>query len=781
MLPLQISKKLNVLSAAVMLFTSLSYGATGTVWAPETPFRPPLREEVSLSGIWNFTPKGGAQTTIAVPEYWDAQPGFKVSQALYQRDITIPADWKGKKIFLDFEGINMVADVSINDKEIGQHVGGWVPVKYDITGLAVPGSTVSLSVSVKGGDSAPVLASDGRPLWPLGWTGATGDWGIIYSVWLRAYGTVSIDDAYIQPSFRNKSLTVDYIVTNHDSISRSVTLTGDVKDSSGSTTLLSLPAQTITIAAGDTDTVKVSQPWANPILWSPDQPNLLRLHSQILDDTTVIDQETRQFGFREVWIEGNQYRLNGIRLNLIGTSLNWHSQFINTKRYTYMYPDNWGSTIDTYKSVLNHNVFRLHMEPTPDWMLDVADRKGMLIVVQSAIMGWSPNYTDAPSAADKPAWLSNCTESWIPQWVPGFRNHPSICLVSIENEASEYMTSNDIKAVGDAVNKYEWTIPKTANGDRDQGNLETDNRHYPEEYNLEPTGSIYSWTWIRSSTKPINIDEFITDYGPANNVWWQGNWSRGLRYLNCASIQPYTTQWAAANPTHTKEVNLANSFAPVALFDSSYDDAIDPVAKKIYPTLAAGETSARTLFLYNDEYRGEKITVKVEVRSDSITYASGIADYTVGLGDHVAIPCTFEVPYVGGSTVDLVLATSKDGVQKFSEARRFNVTGTSTGTSSDTVSLGDSRSAINRKIMTGHNYASRRTSQLMCLGNGGIRHSHLNIVKPGPYKIVVTNIAGAVVKRFNGNGPALIDLSSVTKGSGLYIVHMDEKGAQLFR
>jgi len=156
-------------------------------------------------------------------------------------------------------------------------------------------------------------------------------------------------------------------------------LDGEVQDSTGGTTLLSLSDQSITLPAGASDTVRMTTPWNEPVLWSPDQPTLLRLHSRIHDGTAIVDEETRRFGFREIWIEGNRYFLNGVRINLIGTSLNWHSQFIKNQRYARMYPDTWKSTIGLYKDVLHHNVLRLHMEPAPDWMLDVADRKGMIM------------------------------------------------------------------------------------------------------------------------------------------------------------------------------------------------------------------------------------------------------------------------------------------------------------------------------------------------------------------------------------------------------------------
>jgi beta-galactosidase/beta-glucuronidase len=266
-----------VLSAS----TTLIWAANGIAWAPAQPIRPALRDEFSLNGIWDFTPSGGAQTTIAVPEFWDAQPGFTCTQAVYQHQAIVPSSWTGKRIFLEFEGINHVATVSVNGTQLGQHIGGWVPFRYDITSLATAASTITVRVAVQAGTAPPTLGSDGKPLWPLGWNGKNMGWGIIHPVWLRAYGTVAIDDAFIQPSFRQKTLVVDYIIANRDNISRTVNLSATVQDSAGTATLLTVPDQAVTLAAGTKDTVRISVPWANPVLWFPDQPTMLRLSSRL--------------------------------------------------------------------------------------------------------------------------------------------------------------------------------------------------------------------------------------------------------------------------------------------------------------------------------------------------------------------------------------------------------------------------------------------------------------------------------------------------------------------
>ena len=43
----------------------------------------------------------------------------------YRKNLFLPKNLKGKKIYIYFEGVNQVADVFVNGKNLGRHIGGY--------------------------------------------------------------------------------------------------------------------------------------------------------------------------------------------------------------------------------------------------------------------------------------------------------------------------------------------------------------------------------------------------------------------------------------------------------------------------------------------------------------------------------------------------------------------------------------------------------------------------------------------------------------------------------
>ncbi|MBI5008698.1 MAG: hypothetical protein HZB98_03410, partial [Bacteroidia bacterium] len=580
---------------------------------------PALREQVSLNGIWDFTTETGEKSTIPVPEFWDAAPGFtkKVTReytndrgeksvrevllpsttiGIYEREITIPDTWKEKVVKIEFEGINHIAEVYLNGKLLETHIGGWTPFKVDITGLVKPGKPGKLKVLVKGGSHSPIVDMNGFPQWPVGWYGQESRWGIIFDIWLRAYGTVYIDDAFIRTSFRNKDITVAYDIVNQSSARQEFEISGEVNEKQNPSPGIQLSSGKIILQPGEKKQVIVKSKWENPKLWNPETPYLYHLTSKIMKVNAgkkeLVDSEQRRFGFREIWIEGTKLMLNGHRLNLLGTSINTHGQGYNRGRYKYITEETFNHTIDRLQA-LNIQCVRFHQQPASKRIIEIADERGLLVVEES------PMYArDYILKSNNEVYFRNAL-AWLKPWVKDRRNNPSVIMWSSENEIGrdwlKWFSDKQLKTLADSIRAVDPTRPVIAEGDFDIGD-DFYSDHYPEGVGKTVRGSIYSWDTLISKTKPSSFGEFL--FGNTDGKeWWHGTWCRGLRYINAVQIMPYTLDWAwSADSLSEVHYNLRNSYAPVALFDKNYDDlGIDVLRKKQYPELKSGTIETRSL------------------------------------------------------------------------------------------------------------------------------------------------------------------------------------------
>ncbi|MBC8121537.1 MAG: hypothetical protein H7Y22_06840 [Gemmatimonadaceae bacterium] len=663
--------------------------------------RPDLREQESLNGTWTT---GGT-----VPIYG----GSTLTTKTYERSVEVPSEWSGKIVKVEFESVNFIADIYVNNTLVTTHVGAWNPFSVDVTNRVTPGSSFKLKVVVKGMVNQPIVNGSGDAQWPVGAHDLNNKYGgITDDVWLRAYGKVHVVDSFIQTSYRKDTLTVAYTLKNTDTdSSRTVTLQSDAYRL-GSDSSEKRLSTTVTLAPSEQKVITLSTAWSDPALWWPDsdKPALYKLNTRLLENSALVDEETRRFGFRELWASGNQFMLNGVRANLWGDYINYGDGYYYSQDLELFTPANWPNTLAEMKKA-NIRIVRLHTHPAPRYILDTADEKGMMLVSESSLYG-RPFYLDTFASSSNKALFMENAKVWLKSWVKAYRNHPSIVIWSAENELGWTSLGNlepeELKAFGDTVRLYDTTRPVGYDGDKDVGDTLV-NYHYLEGYNKQPTGSIYSWAKKVYSYKPTGSGEYIKTKVPSDgtaeekenvemNKSWQGVWNRGLRYINFTDFRPINFWWTRKEPTSVRAINLKNAYAPVALFDKRYDElGIEPFISGKYPTVEEGATLNRTLILYNDEYRNTSVTAEVEVRANVTdpstgegwtTFAKGTRTYTVGLGSHIDIPTSFQVPK-SGTTLEVIMRTKKGEVKTFQESRKFTIVQTgASGSSSNQVTLG---------------------------------------------------------------------------------------------
>lgn len=126
---------------------------------PGAPARAdPLREVVNFNRDWSFQlgDHRGAESAAFDDSHWGrvglphsfsipcfaAGNAFYVGYGWYRRHFTIPAEWTGKRLFLDFDGAFQDAEIFLNGRKIGAHQGRYTGFEIELTDAAVVGDNL---------------------------------------------------------------------------------------------------------------------------------------------------------------------------------------------------------------------------------------------------------------------------------------------------------------------------------------------------------------------------------------------------------------------------------------------------------------------------------------------------------------------------------------------------------------------------------------------------------------------------------------------------------------
>ncbi|MGE5610772.1 MAG: sugar-binding domain-containing protein [Bacillota bacterium] len=299
------------------------------------------RAQVSLDGIWRFIPategsdvpakvgwayikvpgswqnsQGKRSDFLAIgggPQ-WDLYDGALVSRAWYERQVSIPAEWQGRAISLRFDRVCTDAIVYVNGTQCGRIAWPWGSV--DITSAVKPGQVADVRVLV----AAIADAEKVGTFWQNALSNTVSfssarlkTRGLTGSVFLESRcSEARVTDVFIRTSTRKKNVAVNVELSGVTQAGP-IEVVADMLDEKGEVEK-SFTAKAA-VEAKDTQSVTVSWPWDNPRLWDVGQPNLYTLRLSV-KGAGLDDQYNQEFGFREFWVEGRKFFLNGTEIHL---------------------------------------------------------------------------------------------------------------------------------------------------------------------------------------------------------------------------------------------------------------------------------------------------------------------------------------------------------------------------------------------------------------------------------------------------------------------------------
>ena len=305
---------------------------TASAWQQQTP----TRGRVCLNGLWRFHPvdlrqtdlpaagtgwgyykvpgtwtPGNACMTPLGPDIWEDQLDLnKTDAAWYQRRVSIPARWAGRRILIALDNLKQTARVLVDGQEAGQVL--WPGGKVDITRLAKPGGEQELSVYVLALPLEPEQIKIAREDLIEKVRAETRFKGLCGDCTLESEPMgARVEDVFLKPSVQRGGLGVACELSGLDP-ARRYKLRASIAEGGKTVKTFAGPEFAGSKAA------EFFAPWHDPKLWDLDQPNLYTATVELLDSAgKVLDVTTpTEFGFREFWIQGQDFMLNGKRIHL---------------------------------------------------------------------------------------------------------------------------------------------------------------------------------------------------------------------------------------------------------------------------------------------------------------------------------------------------------------------------------------------------------------------------------------------------------------------------------
>lgn len=342
--------------------------------------------------------------------------GFKEMNVGWYRYVLTPkAEWKGRRVVLDFQGIMLVGDVWLNGKHIGKTDYGYLGFDTDISSI----------LKFDGDNEIIVKANTQQPNNSRWYTG-----GGLY----RDVNLIVTDKKLYFPRHplfirteNNKKVKIQAEIACFNKVDN---IPAEVKIYDANGEVVAQKKQNIVFNGKwrtreyELQTIEID----NANLWSCESPYLYTAEVTLFDNQgNVVDQIREQFGVRTIEFSPNfGFKLNGKKVLLKGYANHHTLGALGAAAY----PRAIEKRIQLMKS-FGYNHIRTSHNPYSEDFMRLCDRYGIL-VVDELYDKWLTQY-----AGGRVEWEALWQRD-VPEWVKRDRNHPCVVLWSLGNELQQY-------------------------------------------------------------------------------------------------------------------------------------------------------------------------------------------------------------------------------------------------------------------------------------------------------------------------------------------------------
>ena len=372
----------------------------------------------------------------------------------YRKKFNLDKADSNSKITVEFGGVYMNSEVWVNENYLGKRPYGYISFGYDLTPYLNFDDDNVLSVRVDNSKEPSARWFTGSGIYRHVWLVKTNKLHIArYGVYATT-PTVSKDLATVKVKTK---------VENESNDPKRFTVVNSVYGGNGK---LVVQQEVETELLGNTEEeILKDMSVKTPELWSPENPYLYTLRTEVKVDDEVIDQVSTNLGIRTFEFSvANGFTLNGVHTKLKG--VNNHSDLgalgaaMNDK------------VLERRLKILKEmgcNAIRTAHNPPSKVLLDLCDKMGFM-VMDEAFDEWLESWPFGRKKKEGKAkygyhlYFEDWAEKDLTELIKRDRNHPSIVLWSVGNEIPDAcfeVGTERLKNLMAVVREHDATRPIT--------------------------------------------------------------------------------------------------------------------------------------------------------------------------------------------------------------------------------------------------------------------------------------------------------------------------------
>jgi beta-galactosidase len=392
----------------------------------------------------------------------------------YRKHFKLPLNAKGKKIFLQFDGMRQAGKFYVNEKYIGQLENGITAVGFDVTNY----------VQYDGVNNIIAVKVDNSPTYKEEATGVAFQWNskdfnpnygglnrnasliITNNVYqtLPLYNNLKTTGVYVYPTNidiakKKATINIEAEIINETNDYAAISLSAFVTDMDGNIKV-SFEGNTSDLVAGQTEILTASGELNNANFWSTDNPNLYQVFSVLKIDGKVVDVVNTKTGFRKTEFKGG-VGTGGVYIN---------DKFVWLTGYAQRSSNSWAGFGGAYPDWMHYYTLKMLKESNSNyirWMHVAPQKVDVEACDKLGIVQMCP-------AGDKEKLVTG--RQWeqrsevMKATMIAYRNNPSVLFWEAGNTIVTPEQMNEFVAMRKELDAYGGRVMGTRDNDQNEEN-----------------------------------------------------------------------------------------------------------------------------------------------------------------------------------------------------------------------------------------------------------------------------------------------------------------------